>query len=149
MIIKKFIKSEKSTLALGASLAKVCQPGDIIYLQGELGAGKTTLTRGFLRALGHAGVVKSPTYTLVETYHFNNLLVHHFDLYRLHDPHELHNIGLDDYITEDAIVLIEWPEKALELLPKPTITCQLTIPDDGEGREINIDAPENLIKALG
>jgi len=99
-------------LALGAQLAEQAKPGDIIFLKGELGAGKTTLARGFLRALGYIGLVKSPTYTLVEPYHLDNVILYHFDFYRLNRIEELDEIGLSDYLTEDAICLIEWPEKS-------------------------------------
>ncbi len=131
------IADEAAMLAYGAKLAQQAKAGDVIYLKGELGAGKTTLTRGFLRAFGYAGIVKSPTYTLVETYTFEQQVIHHFDLYRLHSAEELLAIGLDDYVTADAILLFEWPEKAASVLPKPTLTCRIEIPATGDTRVIS------------
>lgn len=133
-----FVSNEADMLALGARLAQIAKPGDIFYLQGELGAGKTTLTRGFLRALGVTGAVKSPTFTLVETYPMHDFLVFHFDLYRIKNSEELLEIGLSDYLTEDAICLIEWPEKAAKYLPEATYYCTIEIPDEGEGRWVTL-----------
>jgi len=125
-------------LELGGKLASEAKSGDIIYLQGELGAGKTTLVRGFLRSLGYQGNVKSPTYTLVETYSFDHFpVVHHLDLYRLKDPEEFFFLGPDNYFTQEAICLIEWPEKAPSLLPKATIKCYISIIDKKQ-RNISI-----------
>src|SRR5690606_367478 len=109
---------ELGLLNLGAELALASHPGEIIFLQGPLGAGKTTLVRGFFRALGYQGTIKSPTYTLVESYLINNQPYFHFDLYRLAHPHELFDIGFEDYLQINSICLIEWPEKAKEILPK-------------------------------
>jgi len=132
-----FIKNESDMLAWGAELAKKCGEQACIYLKGQLGAGKTTLVRGFLQGLGYSGLVKSPTYTIVESYSFERKpSVFHFDLYRLNHPKELLDIGLDDYLSEKGIYLFEWPEKAGSLLPKATLICTLTIPDDGCGRKI-------------
>lgn len=133
-----FIPDESAMLALGKRLADESKVGDIIYLIGDLGAGKTTLTRGFLRAFGIEEPVKSPTFTLIETYHANETLIYHFDFYRLNDPKELNQIGLNDYFTEDVICLIEWPEKAENYLPESTRYCKIEIPDKGEGRWVTI-----------
>jgi len=133
-----FLVDESALLELGGELVLACRPGDIIFLQGPLGAGKTTLVRGFLRALGYQGTIKSPTYTLVEHYLINDQTYYHFDLYRLHHPQELLDIGFEDYLHANAICLIEWPEKAKEILPNATISCTIEIPKEGTGRKVFI-----------
>jgi tRNA threonylcarbamoyladenosine biosynthesis protein TsaE len=110
---------------LGGELASYCPKGSLIYLQGELGAGKTTWVRGFLRSFGYTGNVKSPTYTLVESYQFNGRQFYHFDLYRLEDPQELENIGLRDYLDGQGICLVEWPEKARGVLVSPDLWLKI------------------------
>lgn len=115
------------TLEFARQFSSVLAPGDVVFLQGDLGAGKTTLVRGILNALGHPGTVKSPTFTLVEPYHLNAIDIYHFDLYRLEDPSELEDIGFRDYVNPNSICLIEWPEKAVGYLPKPTHVFKLTI----------------------
>ncbi len=106
---------------LGGKLAKQARIGSTIFLQGELGTGKTTLVRGFLRGLGHTGIVKSPTYTLIEPYLFNGHKIYHFDLYRLNSTEELEAIGLRDYFDGQGICLLEWPEKAEDFLGTPDL----------------------------
>lgn len=125
------LADESATLALARGIAAQLQPGMVIYLHGDLGAGKTTLVRGILRALGYAGRVKSPTYTLVEPYHAAGLDLLHFDLYRLDDPQEWDTAGFRDEFDGCKVFLIEWPEKAGELLPRADVEIRLVILDSG------------------
>ena len=125
------LPDEQSTIAFGARLAQVCKPPLKIYLSGELGAGKTTLSRGFLRAVGHVGSVKSPTYTLVEPYEFDDVKVFHFDLYRIADPEELAYVGFDDYLMAPAILLVEWAERGGDWLPQADLLVRLSSFNDG------------------
>ncbi len=118
-------------LALGTKLAEACNSTAIIFLNGPLGAGKTTFTRGFLRGMGYTGHVKSPTYTLVESYQLKNLMIYHFDFYRLRDPHELEYIGIQDYFDSNAICLIEWPDYGAGALPTPDLSCDIELNNNG------------------
>ncbi|MFQ5660149.1 MAG: tRNA (adenosine(37)-N6)-threonylcarbamoyltransferase complex ATPase subunit type 1 TsaE [Gammaproteobacteria bacterium] len=111
---------------LGHRFAGCCPPGGRIYLQGALGSGKTTFVRGFLRGMDYQEKVKSPTYSLVESYRLARGQVYHFDLYRMHDPLELESIGFRDYMDDAGICLIEWPEKALEQLGDPDVMLVIT-----------------------
>lgn len=135
-----WLADDQATEALGAALADRVVAG-VVWLQGDLGAGKTTLVRGWLRALGHAGAVKSPTYTIVEPYRLNDRPIYHFDLYRLADAEELEMIGGRDYFDENALCLVEWPQRAGAALPKPTLVVTLT-PSAG-GREATLNFPES------
>ncbi len=122
------LTDEDATLALGERLATYFASPQVIFLHGELGAGKTTLSRGFLRGAGHTGSVKSPTYTLVEPYEdIADGPIFHFDLYRLGDAQELYYLGLGDYLSSGGTLLIEWPERAAEQLPPPTLDITLSI----------------------
>ncbi len=122
----KLLENEQQTLELGDAIARHSNQLHIIYLNGLLGAGKTTLTRGILQGLGYTQTVKSPTYTLVETYVLDTRTVHHFDLYRMNDIHELEELGFRDYLTDDALCIIEWPERAA-VLPEADLICDLKI----------------------
>jgi len=115
------LPDEAATTRLGERLAGSLAPGMRVYLRGELGSGKTTLVRGLLRALGHPGRVKSPTYTLVELYAVSRLNLYHFDFYRFRDPKEWGHAGLDEYFDGDGICVVEWPEKAGDALPPPDL----------------------------
>lgn len=121
------IEDEEAMAKIATQLATQVKPPYIIYLQGELGAGKTTFTRYFLKALGYEGPVKSPTFTLIEPYEIHGQKLFHVDLYRLHSPEEIEFMGLRDYFTDDVIGLIEWPERSEELLPSPNLTCEIKI----------------------
>ncbi len=138
MTEKRFIPDENAMIALGASFAKKISKGDVIFLHGNLGAGKTTFVRGFLQAFGHLGRVKSPTYTLIEPYDIANQRIYHFDLYRLKDPEELEFMGFRDYYHQDSICLIEWPEHAEKLLANPTISITISLAENGVGRWVEI-----------
>lgn len=134
------LPTEADTLALGASLMEFLQPGMVIDLVGELGAGKTTLVRGLLRAAGVGGPVRSPTYTLVELYTVSRLSFHHFDFYRFSDPDEFLEAGLDEYFDGRAVCLLEWPERARPHVPHADLTIVLEADPAGAGRRARLHA---------
>jgi len=128
--VSLILSDETATLAFGAALAPTLVPGLLIYLEGDLGAGKTTLVRGLLRELGYTGKVKSPTYTLVELYAVSELDLYHFDFYRFNQPEEYLDAGLDEYFRGKGICLVEWPEKAGGAdgyLPAPDLRIRLSV----------------------
>ncbi len=133
-------------LAFGERLGGACISGVFIALAGNLGAGKTTLSRGILRGRGHSGAVKSPTYTLVEPYTDLSPPVFHFDLYRLGDPEELMYMGIRDYFDGPAICLVEWPDQGRGFLPLPDIS--VSIETVGRGRELTLHAQSETGAAI-
>ncbi|MBB5211429.1 tRNA (adenosine(37)-N6)-threonylcarbamoyltransferase complex ATPase subunit type 1 TsaE [Microbulbifer hydrolyticus] len=143
-----YLADEAATVAAGEALGKACNErgmgeGLVIFLGGQLGAGKTTFSRGVLRAFGHRGAVKSPTYTLVEPYEFapgteRERRVYHFDLYRLGDAEELEYMGVRDYFGPGSLSLVEWSERGAGVLPEPDIELALVL--QGEGRELKLVA---------
>jgi tRNA threonylcarbamoyladenosine biosynthesis protein TsaE len=138
------LPDEAATARLGAALLGLDGPA-LVLLEGDLGAGKTTLVRGFLRAAGHAGPVRSPTYTLVESYRTERCAAHHFDLYRLGDPLELEELGVRDYFAGDAWCFVEWPERAAGLLPPAELLIELAVV--GTGRRATLRAGSERIGA--
>lgn len=143
-----------ATEAVGARLAPMLAPGMLVTLSGDLGAGKTTLVRGVLRACGWRGAVKSPTYTLVENYPISSLYFYHFDFYRFDDPAEWETAGLADCFHEGAICMVEWPERVAGRLPRADLEIVLTYPGDplALGRQLeliaNTEAGERCAAAI-
>jgi tRNA threonylcarbamoyladenosine biosynthesis protein TsaE len=130
------LADEADTLAMGAKLAPMLVSGLVVYLDGTLGAGKTTLVRGVLRALNHGGSVKSPTYTLIEPYVVSRLNLYHFDFYRFTSPDEYLEAGLEEYFAGDGVCLVEWAEKAAPYVAPPDLVIELTVA--GDGRDIAV-----------
>jgi tRNA threonylcarbamoyladenosine biosynthesis protein TsaE len=132
-IWKGALADAAATGRLGAALAKTLRPGLVIYLEGDLGAGKTTLVRALLQKRGHSGPVKSPTYTLVEVYVVSRLYLYHFDFYRFLCPEEFRDAGLEEYFRDNAICLVEWPDKAAGYVPRADV--RIRIEHDPPGRQ--------------
>jgi tRNA threonylcarbamoyladenosine biosynthesis protein TsaE len=140
--LNAFLPDESATQALGAALARALAPGLVIYLHGDLGAGKTALTRALLHAAGHAGKVKSPTYTLSEPYRIvldgRTVQLIHYDLYRMSSPEEFLDAGFREDFDGDNICIVEWPEKGEPVLPPPDLRILLEV--SGVGREVELQA---------
>lgn len=132
------LETSEDTEALGAALWQALPAKCLLFLYGDLGAGKTTLVRGLLRAAGHQGAVKSPTYTLVEEYEVNGRRLFHFDLYRLKDPEELEWMGMEDYLNQEALCCIEWPQMGEGFLPMADVEVRLNYFQQQRAAEINM-----------
>jgi tRNA threonylcarbamoyladenosine biosynthesis protein TsaE len=143
---KAHLRNEAATAALGTALARVLAPGLTIYLAGDLGAGKTALTRALLHAAGHVGKVRSPTYTLAEPYRIElagrTVELIHFDLYRMSSPEEFLDAGFREDFNKDNICIVEWPEKGEPVLPPPDLKLMLTVA--GEGRDVELQGLSDL-----
>lgn len=137
------VATADETAALGAALARSASPPCVIGIEGPLGAGKTTLVRGFLHALGYGGPVRSPSYTLLESYPLAGATVHHLDLYRLFDPEELEQLGVRDLAAADAVWLIEWPERGAGFLPPLSWCIRIDCEADGKRRVSGL--PDQLV----
>ena len=133
-----FLPDEAATVAFGKALAEACKGAALITLSGDLGTGKTTLSRGIVQSFGHTGAVKSPTYTLVEEYPLPAVTVCHFDLYRLGDAEELEFMGIREYLQQQALCLIEWADKGRGVLPAADLVLRLA--DAGNGRQLSWQA---------
>lgn len=141
-----YIDNEADMVAFGERIGRSLRAQSAfqcVFLNGDLGAGKTTLSRGILRAFGHQGAVKSPTYTLVEIYEFADRRLYHFDLYRLGDPEELEYMGIRDYFTEGSVCLMEWPERGAGILPGPNASIDVQV--QGVGRKIFLKAAPDFL----
>lgn len=148
-VLEWCLDSTIATERLGARLAVVLKPGCVIYLHGELGAGKTTLARGLIHGLGHGGTVKSPTYTLVEPYQIGQWRLFHWDLYRLADPEELEFLGLRDQLDGEAVLLIEWPERGRGELPVADLEITLDYADEGRNSRLEARSPVGQALLVG
>jgi len=133
------LADEAATLRLGAAVAVGLAPGRTLFLSGDLGAGKTTLVRGLLRALGYDGRVKSPSYPLVELYSLSSLHLYHFDFYRFKNGAEWRDSGFREYFNAESACVVEWPERAGGMLPPPSLAIRLEIA--GAGRRAWLSAP--------
>ena len=145
------LAGEAGTMALGAALARAGLARGTVFLTGELGTGKTTLVRGFLRAAGVTGAIRSPTFTLVEEYRIGAMTVAHYDLYRLSDVGELEYLGLRDHLAEDALCFFEWPEHGSGELPDAGLEIRLAHadePDAGHLRTVRCTGPGSAMEAL-
>lgn len=137
MSLKVHVQGDQAMERLGADIGRSLDWRGSVWLSGDLGAGKTTLSRGLIRAAGHAGAVKSPTFTLVEPYELGERVIYHFDLYRLADPEELEFLGIRDYFSDNSLCLVEWPDKGRGVLPEPDLSICIAV--DGNSRTLQIE----------
>ncbi|MEO1899291.1 MAG: tRNA (adenosine(37)-N6)-threonylcarbamoyltransferase complex ATPase subunit type 1 TsaE [Methylococcales bacterium] len=142
--MKITLLNEQETELLGAELWRILPKKCLIFLRGDLGTGKTTLTRGVLRAAGHNTAVKSPTYTLVEEYQLSTGMFYHFDLYRVKDPEELEWMGMQDYLAEPCLCFIEWPDQGHGFLPSADLEISLSTEAEGRVADIINLSPNKL-----
>lgn len=140
--MQKYLHSTEETEQFGATLLGYLPKKCLVFLYGDLGAGKTTLVRGYLRAAGFLAAVKSPTYTLVEEYTVNDRKIVHFDLYRIVDPEELEWIGIRDYLDQECVCFIEWPDRGKNVLPEPDVIISLD--PEGEGRMLEMNPDQSF-----
>jgi len=163
MTSELFLADEEATIAFGTKLAQatfalagdvpdLTQPelgvntsGGVIHMHGDLGAGKTTLARGFMRGYGVTGAVKSPTYTLVEPYELKRCQLYHFDLYRLGSVDEVEYLGIEDYFHENSVCLIEWPDKGGNRLPPPDLSFYLSSNGTGRALQCQIESDKGAL----
>ena len=141
-----YLPDETATLDFAGHFYRVLPPGCLVFLRGNLGAGKTSFVRGCLRAAGHQGKVKSPTFTLVEEYSLPGRPIYHFDLYRLTDPEELEWMGMRDYLRPDALCFIEWPERGEGMLPQADVEIILDI--QGASRMLTLLAVSGIGRGI-
>lgn len=137
MTLEVHVLGDQAMESLGAAIGRALEWRGSVWLSGDLGAGKTTLSRGLIRAAGHMGAVKSPTFTLVEPYELAEHQIYHFDLYRLVDPEELEFLGIRDYFSDNSLCLVEWPDKGRGVLPAPDLSIRIMV--DGDGRTLQIE----------
>ena len=137
--MRLFLENEAMTLETAYLMSQCLSPGLMIYLEGGLGAGKTTFCRGLIRGLGHDQAVKSPTFTVVEPYQLSGIDIYHCDLYRLSDPEELDYMGFEDYVHNRSICLVEWPDKGKGVLSSPDVVLSVTA-EKGEQRLLDVIA---------
>lgn len=148
-MLKKFFANEEQLQQWAKKVAQQCSAPVIMFLKGELGAGKTTFARAFIQSLGVKERVKSPTYPIVESYSIEKMKIFHFDLYRIHLANELDELGFDDYFKEAAIVLIEWPERGEGVVPSADIEITFAIKDEGREVAIKVNTERGQAVILG
>lgn len=143
--INAFLADSHATEAFGVKIASIAKAGLLLFLQGDLGAGKTTLTRAMLQALGVQGRIKSPTYSLLESYSCNDLTIHHFDLYRMASPYEWEEAGFRELLSPHNLIIIEWAEKAAACLPMPDLLITLTSQEEGRTLTLTAQTPQGVL----